>query len=144
MTDAGEENPLEKRFRAHQWVQLIFALLMVILPFFLSPAYPGEERVAIGNWRVPPICPHQVMFTQSCPGCGLIRSFTAMAHGQYRESLAYHRLGIMLYFIIAMQIPLRLYLLKKGSCGYTKRVAALIYWPVPVIIAVLVINWLIA
>ncbi|PKL45316.1 MAG: hypothetical protein CVV42_18760 [Candidatus Riflebacteria bacterium HGW-Riflebacteria-2] len=135
---------LEKRFRAHQWVQLFFATVMVILPFFLAPAYPGEERVALGSWRIPPVCPHRVLFMKSCPGCGLIRSFTALTHGQFRASYAYHRLGIPLFLIIALQIPFRLYLLKKGSQGYSKRIETIIYRPVPYVIAILVINWLIS
>jgi len=135
---------LEKRFRAHQWVQLLFATVMVVLPFFLAPAYPGEDRVALGGWRIPPVCPHRVLFMSSCPGCGLIRSFTALVHGQISESYAYHRLGIPLFLIIAFQIPFRLYLLKTGSQGYSKRIEAFIYRPVPFVIAILVINWLIS
>ncbi len=80
----------------------------------------------------------------SCPGCGLIRSFTALVHGQISESYAYHRLGIPLFLIIAFQIPFRLYLLKTGSQGYSKRIEAFIYRPVPFVIAILVINWLIS
>jgi len=140
---SAEDNPLEGRFRSHQWVQLLFASIMVILPFFLAPAYPGEERVAIGGWRIPPVCPHRIVFAQSCPGCGLIRSFTALTHGHFQESVMYHRLGIPLFFIIALQIPFRLYLLKKGPQGFTKRISAILYWPVPAIISALVINWLI-
>ncbi|KAF1081871.1 MAG: hypothetical protein GQF41_1511 [Candidatus Rifleibacterium amylolyticum] len=133
---------LEKRFRAHQWVQLLFATVMVVLPFFLAPAYPGEDRVALGNWRIPPVCPHRVLFMHSCPGCGLIRSFTALTHGQFSESYFYHRLGIPLFLIIALQIPFRLYLLKTGSKGYTKRIETILYRPVPFVIVILIINWL--
>jgi hypothetical protein len=137
------DDTIERRFRSHQITQLVFALVMVILPFFLAPAYPGEDRVAICNWRVPALCPHQLFYNQTCPGCGLIRSFTAFAHGQFTESYNYHRLGIPLYFLILMQIPLRLYLLKKGPEKLSGRVNALLQWPIPITIAALIINWLI-
>lgn len=133
----------EKKFRAHQWTQLLFALIMVALPFFLKPAFPGEERVAIGSWRIPPVCPHRILYTQTCPGCGLIRSFTALTHGQIKQAIGYHRLGILLYILVFFQIPIRIYLLYKGREGFSKRIHAMISWPIPFMIAALIINWLI-
>lgn len=132
-----------RQFRINQLVQLFFATLMVTLPFFLSPAYPGEDRVALGSWRVPPVCPHRVLYDGRCPGCGLIRSFTALAHGQFRASFAYHRLGIPLFLLVALQIPLRLYLLKKGPDGTSPIVFKILYQPVPILVALLIVNWLI-
>ncbi len=131
-----------RQFRINQLLQLFFATLMVTLPFFLAPAYPGEDRVALGSWRVPPVCPHRVLYNGSCPGCGLIRSFTALAHGQFKESFAYHRLGIPLFLLVALQIPLRLYLLKKGPDGMSPVVFKMLYQPVPILVALLIINWL--
>lgn len=132
-----------RQFRINQLIQLFFATLMVTLPFFLAPAYHGEDRVALGNWRIPPVCPHRVLYNGSCPGCGLIRSFTAFAHGQFRESFSYHRLGIPLFLLVALQIPLRLYLLKKGPDAMSPAVLKILYRPVPVLVALLIINWLI-
>ncbi len=132
----------EKRFLEHQKIQLLFALIMVFLPFILSPAFPGEERVALFGWRVPPVCPHRILYSGSCPGCGLIRSFTALTHGQLATSWKYHRMGIFLYILIALQIPARFYLLKNGSEGYSKEIHVIINWPIPFTIAALIINWL--
>lgn len=132
-----------RHFRINQLTQLFFATLMVTLPFFLAPAYPGEDRVALGSWRIPPVCPHRVLYDGSCPGCGLIRSFTALAHGQFKESFAYHHLGIPLFMLVALQIPLRLYLLKTGPDGMSPAVFKILYRPVPFLVALLIINWLI-
>ncbi len=48
----------------------------------------------------------------------------------------------MLFLLIAFQIPFRVYLLKRGPQGYSRRIEAFLYWPVPLVVAILVINWL--
>ncbi len=43
-----------------------------------------------------------------CPGCGLTRSFTAMAHGHVRNAFNFNPLGPILFILCGLQIPYRL------------------------------------
>lgn len=45
----------------------------------------------------------------SCPGCGLTRSFVAVAHGQFRLALEYNAVGPALFILCVLQIPYRIW-----------------------------------
>ena len=70
----------------------------LLLAFVLEPARPGAEVVSIQGIPIPPICSMKRMGID-CPGCGLTRSWVSAAHGQFSDSLGYHRLGwlVMVY-----------------------------------------------
>jgi hypothetical protein len=43
-----------------------------------------------------------------CPGCGLTRSFAAMAHGEFRSAFHFNPMGPILFILCCLQIPYRL------------------------------------
>jgi hypothetical protein len=59
------------------------------------------------GWKLPPICLSRLAFDVRCPGCGLTRSAVHLAHGRWAESFAMHRLGWLVFGLIALQIPYR-------------------------------------
>lgn len=131
----------DARFYSHQRYQLLVAILVVIAALVLTPASPHGERVSLLGWEIPALCPHQLLFHVKCPGCGLIRSFTALAHGRLNESIAFHRFGILLFAAVLLQIPLRLHLLRAGPAGLTPTVITILHWSGPVLIFGLVMSW---
>ncbi|HVV99180.1 MAG TPA: DUF2752 domain-containing protein [Planctomycetaceae bacterium] len=101
-----------------------------------------DGRVAFIGWESSPLphtCMSRRMWNVSCPGCGLTRSFIYLAHGQWRESLAVHRVGWLLALLVVVQIPYRLLCLARPQVAlppsYTNRVCISV-------VALLVVNWL--
>ena len=132
----------DKAFFNEQWYQLLFAAIIVLLSCILSPGKSKEDdRVTIFGFKTPVVCIHRLVFNRPCAGCGLTRSFVSFAHGDVKAAYSYHRLGIPLFILVLLQIPIRLYLLRKGVEGYTPFVKKLICYPAVMVIVALLINW---
>ena len=57
----------------------------------------------------PVICPMRLIFGIPCPGCGLTRSFCAIARGNLSAAFGYHALGPVLYLVLLIAVPLLAY-----------------------------------
>ena len=116
------------------------AVIVLAFALQLNPA----GRVS-ASWlpleSLPPLCGSRAWFGVNCPGCGLTRSFVALAGGHWGESLRIHRLGWLMAVTVALQIPYRLWGLweVRGGVLVERR------WPTWFgngLIAALVLNWL--
>lgn len=134
----------EKEFKKDQWLQLLFAASIIFLSCVLSPASPTskDDRVTIFGFKTPILCLHRLIYNQPCAGCGLTRSFVSFAHGDIDSSCKYHKLGIPLFIVVLLQIPLRLHLLRVGISGYTPFIKKLIWIPAAFCTIALIVNWL--
>ena len=89
---------------------------------------------------LPPMCGSRALLGIECPGCGLTRSFVALASGDFAESFRFHRLGWLMFLATASQIPyrtVRLRQLRRGDLGERR-------WPKwfgSLLIAALLTNW---
>ncbi len=133
-----------KNFKSEQLLQLAFALGIILLSFILSPPNAGSTCVSLGGVNINIPCTSKLISGCDCPGCGLTRSFTALAHGRFKDSIAYHRLGIPLFVLIAMQIPFRIYLLQKGPEGYTLWVRKFLSYSAAFFGISLIFNWILS
>ena len=124
---------------------MIIAASIIFLSCVLSPAPKNsqDDRVTIFGLKTPVLCLHRLIYNEPCAGCGLTRSFVSFAHGDIESSSKYHKLGIPLFLIVLLQIPLRLHLLRVGVSGYTPFIKKLIWVPAVICILALIINWLI-
>lgn len=134
--------PENARFYAHQRYQLSVAVFIVLASLVLTPAPSPDGKVSLLGWDVPSLCPHQLLFHATCPGCGLIRSFTALAHGQFAAAMAFHRVGALLFLAVLMQIPLRLSLLRRGPSALSPIIAFLLHWSGPFLISSIILSWI--
>ncbi len=57
----------------------------------------------------PVLCPFRLLTGLPCPGCGLTRSFCAMAHGHLHSALGFHLFGPALFFGGVALVPLLAY-----------------------------------
>jgi hypothetical protein len=57
---------------------------------------------------LPDACWSHRIFGLPCPGCGLTRSFVAMAHDGVKSAFQFHPLGPVLFVMCCFQIPYRL------------------------------------
>ena len=78
-------------------VELIFWIAALVLLAAADPAQHQEGKHFT-------FCPLATIGLSWCPGCGLGRSITQLFHGELRESLHYHWLGIPAVLIIGYRI----------------------------------------
>ena len=79
-----------------------------------------------------------------CPGCGMTHAFVHLTHGQWRESIRWHRVGALLYAFFVMQIVVRSYVLRRPEALDSARLAALQYYASTAMIVLLIGNFLVA
>ena len=77
---------------------------VIAASMFLSPT---DEVVSLWGFEIPELCTWRRLTSLSCPGCGMTRSFTYMGHGQIVDAFRLHKLGPLLYTLVAVQIPIR-------------------------------------
>lgn len=70
---------------------------------------PSTETLTLFGFEVPMMCGFRRMTGIGCPGCGLTRSFTFMAHGDPITAFQMNVLGPVLFLAFATQPPYRLY-----------------------------------
>jgi hypothetical protein len=92
--------------RPGHWAMLIFSLTLVVLALLLQVR--PDRRLAL-RWLtgapLPDCCLSRAVFGVPCPLCGLGRSAVHLAHGDWRASLAAHRLGWLVALAVLFQIP---------------------------------------
>jgi hypothetical protein len=88
---------------------IVFAACFFILAgsLILTPAQSPEDPVRLGAIALPGMCSLNNLTGLPCPGCGLVRSMVAAGHGQFEASLAFHRLGLITFAYILLQLAFR-------------------------------------
>ena len=123
----------------HQLI-LCIALLIIAASFFMRAGETDRLMLSWPQVELPPICPSRSLFGVECPGCGLTRSFVALAAADLRESWRFHRLGWLLAIVVVGQIPYRLYALwhlRKRKAQHTRPNLFALF-----LVAMLILNWL--
>lgn len=73
----------------------------------VTPAAIAGWVVLVGGFVLPPrgvgvpLCPSKLMTGVPCPGCGLTRSVSSLAHAEWSLSWAYHPFGIAVVVVAA-------------------------------------------
>lgn len=74
------------------------------------------DRVAF-RWApqrpLPHLCLSRVLLQHECPACGLTRSFSYLAAGDWARSFRAHCCGWLLALVVVLQIPYRLWALVR-------------------------------
>lgn len=127
-----------------RWIILGICLAVVVLSMGLSlSSEPGDVIVPLLNRPLPPLCTMKRLTGVDCPGCGLTRSFIALAHGQWRESLRFNAAGPIWFVIIAGQVPFQAWQLRRIASQ--QRPLDVTWWGQAVIytgVATLLLQWL--
>lgn len=77
----------------------------------------GDSRVALFGMALPEICWSRRWLGWECPGCGLTRSFVALAHGDVARAWQFKPVGVLLFAFVVAQVPYRLVQLWRGAQG---------------------------
>ena len=103
------------RLEARWWFGHALVLLLcgavVAMAAVLAPT---PEAVSLFGVPIPELCTYRKLFGMPCPGCGLTRSFSFMAHGAFLEALRMNWMGPPFFVLVATQIPYRLFRLTRG------------------------------
>ena len=140
-TSTVDDTKLLAQLRDRHRTMLWLSIAILAAAFVLQARPTGDVGPAFWpNVSLPLLCGSRALFNTECPGCGLTRSFIALAGGNFQESLQYNRVGWLLALAVVLQIPYRLFALGELRTKIPVRL-----WPTwfgYLLIAALVINWL--
>jgi hypothetical protein len=111
MTGRDAPGPWLRSLRGEQLPNLIvFGVCFCLIAgaLILTPPGPESACIKLGSIPLPTVCTLKNLTGLSCPGCGLVRSMSALAHGELAASLGYHRLGWLVSAYILAQFVYRL------------------------------------
>jgi hypothetical protein len=97
---------------------LAICLAVVVSAMILTP---GPDYVSFLGIDIPVSCGFRRATGYNCPGCGLTRSFTFMAHLSPIEALKMNLIGPPLFLMVASQVPWRIWRLWRGPTGAMKK-----------------------
>jgi len=126
--------------QAH-WQTFILCAAMVVASGLLDLGSGGITVPGAPNRPIPGTCLTRVLLHMDCPGCGMTRSFVAMAHGEFRRAFALHRLGPFIFLFVLLQVPLRAYAILRGGLprwANQPRVSSYLLW---ISFIALWVNW---
>lgn len=135
--DARHIARLRDRHRTMLWL----SLAIIAAAFLLQVRESGGVGLGLlPNISLPPLCGSRALFDVECPGCGLTRSFVALAAGDLAGSLRHHRVGWFVALAVVLQIPYRIYGLRELRTKIPDR--SWTQWFGWLLIGALVGNWL--
>lgn len=140
--DIDERRPIS--FLVLPW-PLDFSLLIAAIAVFVFAALfqiQNGDRVSLAGWTIPETCTSKAYLNLPCPGCGLTRSFVALAHGDWIASYSFHRLGWATALFVFLQIPYRTARLIHPNQSRPKASRYLQTFALVLVIAILV-NWVV-
>lgn len=124
---------------------IVFAVCFCLLftAVILAPPDPVTQNVTLRNQHLPSLCTFKNLTGLPCPGCGLVRSITALVHGDVAGSIAHHRLGWLIFVLIFSQMIYRLILLMNiMRRAYADRIGGILKYGIIIIAILLVMNWI--
>lgn len=130
-----------RNLRDWHYAMLAITITIVVLSLILSVR--DDQRIIItglSGYPIPETCWMKNLFHCDCPGCGLTRSFVHLAHGNWRQSLAVHRIGWLLAIAFLVQIPYRWIVLRNPAWTVGSRWSKGIFI---FFVVALIVNWLI-
>jgi hypothetical protein len=99
-----------------EWHWAMLGLSTAIVAASLVLWVDGDGRVAplgLPGLSLPQTCASRSILGVDCPGCGLTRSFVALAHGDIAASFHFHQVGWVIALFVIAQIPYRIYRLRE-------------------------------
>jgi len=101
------------RCKHHRNILTICALIVVLALTLQTRSDQRIEFAWLPGVPMPETCASRSMFDFECPGCGLTRSFIAIAAGDFSDAFRLNRTGWLLAIAMLIQFPYRLYLLRR-------------------------------
>ena len=119
---------------------LILCILIVIAAFVLTV---DEGRLSFLGHKLPSTCALRNIFGVKCAFCGMTRSVSATAHGQFKPAFRLHPFGPPLFFFILLQIPYTIYAIAISPKDVNRILARANTVVFAALVAGIMINWLV-
>lgn len=131
-----------RRVRYHLWILATALLVLCVALLLIVPDQGLTSFPLIGE--IPPLCLWKRLLNVDCPGCGLTRSFAALAHGHWLAAWSFNPAGWMFFAVCLYQLPYRgwqLWRLFHGRAEYEhrSRTIAIVVWT---LLAALLAQWI--
>jgi len=139
---AAEPTANQQSERAH-WVWLLAsAFVLAAAGLFVLV---DDQRVGVGSSQLvlPGTCVSRYAFGFPCPACGMTRSFVALAHGEPLRACAFNPAGVLLFALIALQLPWRTAQIWRIRAGHAEWDEAWLHWAVGLSAIALVLQWIV-
>ena len=137
---ADDRTHLACRLRARHREMLWLSLVAVVGALLLRTGADGHVApLGITQLTLPETCGSRQWFGVECPGCGLTRSFIALAQGDLIGSVAYNRVGWIVALAVLVQFPYRWWALRELRTRTVERIW--MKWFGWALIAALIGNW---
>jgi hypothetical protein len=96
-----------------------------------------------GGGGLPALCIWRQALGINCPGCGLTRSFVALAHGHWLRAWQFNPAGLFMFAVVAYQLPYRSVQIWRLRRGLSERphsplVIGVLAWGAA---AALIVQW---
>jgi len=102
------------------WVILTLSCVVLFLAVLLENRGEGRTQVVYlpgMSSPLPETCYSKRMFGMECPGCGLTRSFIAMASGDVSRAWLFNPGGVLFFLMVVFQVPYRIYQIHRVRTG---------------------------
>jgi hypothetical protein len=94
---------------------------VLLLALVLSVRGSTQVVLPLLGLPLPELCFLRRIAGLSCPGCGLTRCFISLAHGDLGAAWSYNPAGLLLFAMIAFQVPyrtLQLWRIRRGIAEF--------------------------
>jgi len=121
---------------------VILLICIAVLVFsMLLQIEDGELHLFGLKW------PHRCLLYEmtgiKCALCGLTRSFSSLAHGDWHQSMRFHVLGPIIFAFTCFQVPYRIYGVIIHPRAINRRLIKINLSLIVAVTIVIFINWLI-
>lgn len=133
---------LEARVGYHRLFLAMASVVLCACFFLPAPDNAGDVRLPGLDTPLPTLCMLKRECGIDCPGCGLTRCFLSMGHGHVTSAWAYHPAGVLLFIMLAAQIPYRLcqiWRLRRGRPEFRHWTQWALLW---LIVAAILGQWI--
>ena len=128
-----------------QYHATLFFLSLAVMVLAVVMRVPDEENVAfpVIDAPLPTLCAMRRLAGIDCPGCGLTRCFISLAHGLPGRAWHFNPAGLLLFAVVAAQIPFRAVQLWRIRRGKRELNASRFNWLLLGIAAALIGQWIV-
>jgi len=107
MIAAAWRGERDRRGMRYHFTMFVGAVVVLALARLLELQGTTHVAVPVGNLVLPELCSFQRFFGIPCPGCGLTRSFVALARGDVAAAWTFNPAGLLLFATVIFQLPYR-------------------------------------
>jgi hypothetical protein len=139
--------PLLPSEKTRRWLVSYHGLLaaislgVIVMAAVMRSEGPSDVFLPGMKVALPDICLTKSVLGVPCPGCGMTRSFIAIAHGQWRRAWDFNPVSFLMFVFIAGQIPWRFWQIRRILHHQVELDPIVFFIPMVVMVVLLFTQW---